>query len=170
MTFVIIRIDRFLEPEHVVRLHLAGDLDSLVVTIGAVSVHHDFNVWTHRFSHHPDPFHIFVNRRAADLHFDRVCAHLDALLHLLRQLLQALAFLIVTSSDVHRHLVSKAAQQLIHGFAHRPALKVPQSDIYAANHPSCDASPADELGLPHGVPDSLSVERVLAHDKLLKVI
>ena len=170
VTLIVVRIHGFLEPEHVVWLHLSRDLLSLVVTVGAVGIYHHPDVRPDRLAHHSDALHVFVDRRAADLHLHRPRAHLNRYAHLFRKLTEALAFLIVPTRDVHGHPIGESTEQLVHRQAGRLALEIPERDVDAADDAGRDATTSNQLRLPQVVPDLFRVERVLTDDHLGEVV
>ena len=142
-------------------------LHRLVPAIGAVGVDHQLDVAADGFAHRAHALHVLGDRHAADLDLHRPGAHAQVLLHLLRQFLQPLAFLVVAAGDVGRHTVPEAAEQLVERQVGDLAADVPQADVDRGDRPRHQAAPAGQLRAPHLVPQPLDVDRVLA-DQLLR--
>ena len=170
VSLVVVWIHRLLEPVDVVRLDLARQLDRLVVAVGAVGVDHDLHVGADGLADNAHPLHVLVYGRSPHLHLDRSRAEGHRPLHLGRQLLEALALLVVTAGDVYWHPCRRSPRAACATASRDLCSYVPERDVDAADHPRGYASPAHELRLPHVVPDPLGVKGVLSDSILLQVL
>ena len=170
MSLVVVRVHRLLEPEDIVLLRLARQLNRLIVAVRAVGIHQQLDIWADRLAHGSDSLHILVDRRAANLHLHGVGTHLHGRLHLGGELVQPLALFVVAARDIDGDAVCICAEQLVDGCVGRLALDVPEGDVYAADGAGRCAAPAHQLGLPHLGPQAFVVERVLPDDVLLHVV
>ena len=138
------------------------ELDRLVVAIRAVGIDHQLHVRADRLARDAYARHILGDRHAADLHLHRLGTHAHVVFHLAREFAQPLALLVVAAGDVGRHAIAEAAQQLVQRQVGELGADVPQSDIDRRDRSRGQAAAADQLRLPHLLPQALDVDRVLA--------
>jgi len=108
---IIVGCDGFLEPENV-EPSIAWELDRLVRAIAQLASTRSLKSGrslADAFGRVPHP----RASHATDLIFTARAPSFDVLFHLLLELFQAFAFFRVTTGDVRRHAVAKAAQQLV---------------------------------------------------------
>ena len=82
------------------------------MAVGIICIYHYSDVWADRLSDNAHPLDVFVDWHCANLNFYGG-AELHVLLHLLGQLVKALAFLVVTTSDVGIDRIVETAEKLI---------------------------------------------------------
>ena len=101
VAFVVVGVHRLFEPEDVVALRLAGELNRLVVAVGAVGVHKQLDIRPYRLAHRADALYVFVDGRAAYLHLYGARTHLNGGFHFGGEVRKPLALFVVAARYVH---------------------------------------------------------------------
>ena len=168
---MVLRADRLLEPQDVVLLQHAAELDGVGHREAVVGVDRELDVGPDRLAHGADALGIELQVTQADLHLDGAKAVVLELQRLLHGLLdQPIHVDEVEAGGVGNDLAAiGAADQLVHRFADGAAHDVPQRDVDAGDGRDRHAGRAVVLdAIVEVLPDRLDVERVAAdHARLV---
>ena len=138
------------------------ELDRLVVAVCAIGIDHQLHIRPHRLARDAHPRHVLGDRHRADLHLHRLGAHAHIVFHLACEFAQSLALLVVAAGDIGRHAIAEAAEHLVERQVGELGADVPQPDIDRRDRTRGQAAAADQLRLPHLLPQTLDIDRILA--------
>src|SRR6266852_4937280 len=125
----IVWFHRLLEPERIVLLHQPPKADRIRRGPTVVGVDHQLDFGTDGLTHSPHAFDVHFHRFAADFHFHGAEALGDISLHLLHQLLDALAFFVISARRIHSEPLREDAEHFAHWPVERLPDDVPDGDV-----------------------------------------
>ncbi len=168
---MVLGTDRLLEPQDVVLLQQAAELDGVGHREAVVGVDRELHVRPDRLAHRTDSFGIELEIAQTDLHLDGAEAVILEFQRLLDGFLdQAIHVDEVEAGGVGNDFAAiGAADQFVNGLVHRAAHDVPQRDIDAGDGRDRHAGRAVILdAIVEVLPDRLDVERIAAdHARLV---
>ena len=162
---VILRADRLLEPEHVVLLQHAAELDGVGHGEAVVGVDRELDVGADGLAHRADAASVELEVAQPDLHLDRPEAGVLEFQRFLDGLLdQPVHVDEVEAGRVGDDLAAIGpAQQLVHRLVHGATHDVPQRDVDAGDGRDRHAAQAIVLdAIVEVLPDRLDVEGIAA--------